>query len=405
MESNDLVISISQEHIVSLLERVMQNQFVQSSEWSAQRLKGGLEIGSSIYRLKGIAMVGGEMQNWSLILKIIQPEIEFDDPQGYRYWKREILAYQSGLLHNLPGQVAAPSCYGIDEKSDGSVWIWLEDIKDEQEHPWSIERYKQVARQLGQFNGAYLVGHALPSQDWITHDWLRKYLDHAAPMVEFILQNPSHPIVQSMLPGITLPMTLAMWKEHTHMLKILDQLPQAFCHQDAFGRNLFCRGEQVVAIDWGYAGIAPVGTELAALVGVAFGLAGFPSNQARELDQACFDGYLEGLRQAGWQHDPRQVRLGYTLTVLLRYLLGATIGELLPGLLDKMTHDHWVEGLGTSEEKAGESESGVVAYYQAVTMEALKLLGPWFMLRFIGRTAGYAIRLIGKGGRGNFTAE
>jgi len=99
------------------------------------------------------------------------------------------------------------------------------------------------------------------------------------------------------------------------------------------------------------------------------------------------------------------VRLGYTLTVLLRYLLGATIGELLPGLLDKMTHDHWVEGLGTSEEKAGESESGIVAYYQAVTMEALKLLGPWFMLRFIGRTAGYAIRLIGKGGRGNFTAE
>jgi hypothetical protein len=161
----------------------------------------------------------------------------------------------------------------------------------------------------------------------------------------------------------------------------------------------------VVAIDWGYAGFAPVGTELAALVGVAFGLAGFPSSQARELDQACFDGYLEGLRQAGWQHDPRQVRLGYTLTVLLRYLLGATIGELLPGLLDKMTHDHWVEGLGTSEEKAGESESGIVAYYQAVTMEALKLLGPWFMLRFIGRTAGYAIRLIGKGGRGNSTAE
>jgi hypothetical protein len=61
--------------------------------------------------------------------------------------------------------------------------------------------------------------------------------------------------------------------------------------------------------------------------------------------------------------------------------------------------------LGTSEEKAGESEAGIVTYYQAVIMEALKLLGPWFMLRFIGETAGYAIRLIGKRGRGDSTAE
>jgi hypothetical protein len=382
----------------------MGNHSMQIREWSAQRLQGGLEFGSSIYRLQGMVAVEGEVRSWSLILKIIRPEGEFDNPQGYRYWKREILAYQSDLLQNLPGQVTAPSCYGIEEKSDGSIWLWLEDMKDEQEHPWSIERYRQVARQLGQFNGAYLVGHALPSQAWITHDWLRKYLDHAAPMVEFILQNPGHPTVQIMLPGITLPMTLAMWKEHPHMLRVLEKLPQAFCHQDAFGRNLFCRGEQVIAIDWGYAGIAPVGTELAALIGAAFGLARFPSSQARELDQACFDGYLEGLRQAGWQPDPRQVRLGYTLTMLLRYVLGATIGEALPGLLDEMTRNHWVEGLGTSEEKAGESEPGIVAYYQSITVEALKLLGPWFMLRFIVRTAGYAIRLTGKGRRGTATA-
>jgi hypothetical protein len=331
-----------------------------------------------------------------LILKIIRPEAQFDDPQGYRYWKREILAYQSGLLQGLPGQVTAPTCYDIDEKSDGSVWVWLEDIKDEQEHPWSIERYARVARHLGQFNGAYLVSHSLPGETWITRGWLRKYLDHAAPMVEFILQNPGHPTVQLMLPGISLLMTLALWKEHTRMLRVLDELPQVFCHQDAFGRNLFYRDQQVIAIDWGYAGIAPVGTELAALIGVAFGLARFPSSQAKELDQACFEGYLEGLRQSGWDPDLRQVRVGYTFTMLLRYVLGATIGEALPGLLDEKTHGHWVEGLDTSEEKAGESEPGIVAYYQAISMEALKLLGLGSMTRVIGNMAGYAIRLAGK---------
>lgn len=220
------------------------------------------------------------------------PTPKRDTTQGYRYWKRETQAYQSGLLQALPGQVTAPRCYDIHEEPDGSVWIWLEDIKDEQGHPWSIERYARVARHLGQFNGACLVGRPLPSDAWVTHEWLRTYLRHAAPMVEFILQNPAHPTVQSMLPGIALPLTLAFWEEHTRMLNVLDELPQTFCHQDAFGRNLFYRREQVIALDWSYAGIAPVGAELAPLIGVAFGLARFPSSQAKELDQACSEGYL-----------------------------------------------------------------------------------------------------------------
>ena len=272
----------------------------------------------------------------------------------------------------------------------------LANVQDDLEHPWSVEQYARVARQLGQFNGAYLVGHTLPDESWITRDWLRKYLRHAAPMVDFILHNPAHPIVQRMLPGITLPLTLALWEEHTRMLRVLDELPQTFCHQDAFGRNLFCRGERVTAIDWGYSGIAPVGAELAPLIGVAFGLAGFPSSQARELDQACFAGYLEGLRQAGWGPDPRQVRLGYTLTLLLRYILGATIGEALPGLLDEKTRLHWLEGIGTPPERAGESDPGVVAYYQSTAMEALRLLGIGSMMRVVGHMARYALRLAGK---------
>jgi hypothetical protein len=272
----------------------------------------------------------------------------------------------------------------------------MEEVQDEREHPWSIERYAQVARHLGQFNGTYLVGRPLPNDAWITHDWLRNYLRHAAPMVAFIRQNPAHPTVQSMLPGITLPLTLACWHERDRMLKVLDELPQTFCHQDAFGRNLFYRRGQVVALDWGYAGIAPVGAELAPLIGAAFGLARFPSSQAKELDQACFEGYLEGLRQAGWEPDLWQVRVGYTLTVFLRYTLGATIGEILPGLLDEKTRLHWVEGVGGPPEKVGESDAGIVAYYQSIAIEALKLLGLGEMMRVIGRTVRQAIRLSGK---------
>jgi hypothetical protein len=396
MVDNDIAIPVDPEYLISLLQRALGNQFAQIREWEVHRLKGGLEYGSTIYRLEGSGVSDGKVRDWSLILKKIDPDSQVDDPQGYRYWKRETQAYQSGLLQELPGQVTAPRCYDINEKPDGSVWIWLEDIKNGQEHPWSIEQYTRVARHLGHFNGAYLVGHPLPSDTWITHDWLRKYLHHATPMVEFIIQNPAHPTVQLMLPGIALPLTLAIWKEYPRMLRILDELPQTFCHQDAFGRNLFYRGEQVIAIDWGYSGIAPVGTELAPLIGAAFGLGRFPSSQAKELDQACFGGYLEGLRQAGWEPDFRQVRIGYTLTVMLRYVLGATVGEALPGLLDEETRIHWADGLGGPPEKAGESDAGTVNYYQSIAMEAMKLLGPGSLLRVLGHTASYAFRLGGR---------
>jgi hypothetical protein len=87
------------------------------------------------------------------------------------------------------------------------------------------------------------------------------------------------------------------------------------------------------------------------------------------------------------------VRLSYCLTVLLRYVQGGTVGELLPALLDQAARAHWVEGLGVSDEKAAESDPGIVAYYTSVSLEALKLLGLGSLLRVVARTASYNLRL------------
>jgi hypothetical protein len=387
-------IQVETTYLQELILQALQDPSAHLDNWGVQELKGGFEIGSSIHRLQGSVTTAGKTQTWSLILKVIQPSDQFTDPQGYRYWKREIQAYQSGILQKLPGQVRAPSCYDINEKPDGSVWLWLEDIQDAVEHPWSLAQYAQVALKLGQFNGAYLTEQRqLPDHAWCTQDWLRKYLENATPMVEFIRQNPKHRLVRSLLPGISLPMSLAMWEEYPRLLKILDELPQTFCHQDAFERNLFYRNGEVIGIDWGYAGIAPVGAEMAPLIGVAFGLAGFPSSQAKDLERACLAGYLEGLRQSGWDPDPRQIRLGYSLTVLLRYVQGALFGELLPALLDQQRRDHWIENLGSSEEEAEKTDAGIAAYYQATTLEALKLCGLGAMARVISHTATNMIRL------------
>ena len=94
---------------------------------------------------------------WSLILKIIIGSRGGESGSLSGYWKREALAYQSGLLRNLPGDLSAPTCYGVTEvpaRADGveEAWIWLEEITQVDKLPWTFDRLQQVARTLGHFN-------------------------------------------------------------------------------------------------------------------------------------------------------------------------------------------------------------------------------------------------------------
>jgi hypothetical protein len=227
----------------------------------------------------------------------------------------------------------------------------------------------------------------------VAHDWLRNYLMQATPAVDFIRGHPRHPLVRGLFPGSTLAQILAFWDLHPRLLQKLDGLPQAFCHQDAFDRNLFLRHGQAVAIDWGYAGRASVGSELAPLVAAAIGMGNFPAGRARELDKTCFDAFLEGLGRAGYRPDVRQVRLGFTLTLSLRYLLGNAVGETIPSLLDQERRKQLFDIAGMPDTGDVKSDPGNVAYYQGIVLELLRQLGVGFAFRLLARTLGYVARL------------
>jgi hypothetical protein len=75
--------------------------------------------------------------------------------------------------------------------------------------------------------------------------------------------------------------------------------------------------ERTVALDWAYAGGGAPGEDLPTLLRAAIGQAAVAPYL--ELDAALFEGYLEGMGDAGWAGDPRLVRLGFTAAVALRY--------------------------------------------------------------------------------------
>jgi hypothetical protein len=374
--------------LTPLVQQALGREGVEVAEWRYQPVTGGVEASSSLYRFSGNALAAGEVLPWTLILKIVQAVPERSgDPQGVWYWKREALAYQSGLLRDLPGGLAAPRCYGVAEHPDGACqqayWIWMEALQDEVGE-WPLAGYGTVARCLGQFNGAYLAGRPLPDHPWLTRRWLRRYVERAAPAVDLLLHSLDHPLIRRAVPGLTAGFIQRIWGERQAILEAIERLPQTFCHLDAFRRNLFLRrepsphrtaagGYQVVAVDWSYAGIAAVGEEIAPLVNASVALGAVHPADQLELEQIVLHGYLEGLGEAGWRGNPDLVRFGYAAASYWRYVVGALIGEMIPWMLDERHHAAVEQAMGHSMQQGTDRTAAQLAFAEHVYEQAQRL--------------------------------
>lgn len=90
----------------------------------------------ALIRLTGMAQTKeGRKVSWIVVLKVVadtdmsgDPLIDqyTHEPQGLNYWKREALAFSSGLLTGWSGPLVPVRCYGVTEESEDQVWMWLE---------------------------------------------------------------------------------------------------------------------------------------------------------------------------------------------------------------------------------------------------------------------------------------
>ena len=250
--------------------------------------------------------------------------------------------YRSGLLADLSEDIRAPACYDEIERPDGSVWLWLEDLTDDADDPWPLDRYARVARRPGQFNGAYLADRPLPQGPRVSQGWLCGWVEAAAPYVAELAHVPDHPLLRQVYPSHVIEAYTRLWADRHTQYAALGQLPQVFCHLDAFRRNLFIRqGEdgtdETVLIDWAFAGTAGIGEELAPLVAGSVSFMEVLVDDARHLEAIVLEGYIEGVRDVGWCGNADLVRTGYGIAVALRYGVGA-LHQVLPTMLDERRH-------------------------------------------------------------------
>lgn len=345
--------TVDQAMLTPIVQRVLNKNMLAIIDWAWQPVQGGsakaVGTGLGVYRFFGHACIGDDSVPWTVILKAyrLAKADEGSIASGnegqtaWNYWKREALAYASGLLEELPGELVAPRCYGVVEHPNDEVWMWLEDIGEEGGGKWSLEQFGIAAYHLGQFNGAYLAGHPLSDEPWLTRGRVRVYLDMCAPLIPELRVQATHPFASRWLTTDHIERILGLWSEREKYLQAFDRLPRCLCHHDAHRRNLFVRRDhhsrkQTVAIDWAIIGTGAVGEEIATLVTTSLRWLDADIKDASALDALVFQNYLAGLRQAGWDGDEALVRFGYTTAATYFNAVGGLV--MLPFVLDAQHH-------------------------------------------------------------------
>jgi len=230
---------------------------------------------AAVTRLSGHARAGGRRHAFTLIRKEFAPvRTGRHAPHAMRedhwaYWRREPLAYASGLLPKPPG-LTAPSCHGVLDDT-----IYLQDVDGPPEDSrTATTRLARWQRDAGRPDVGWLAGHQLAQRIAASDlNWHEVEAD---------------------------PRLADAWGRRHEILRALEEVPVVLSHGDFHTGNLVAAGASTIALDWGTFGVAPAGADAAHLA-------------LSTLDD-CLPAYVSAFGPAV---APEAIALGYRATLVL----------------------------------------------------------------------------------------
>ena len=243
------------------------------------------------------------------------------EPTHRNYWKREWLAFDSGLLDELPGRLRAPRTLLTTQPHDLEGWIWMEDAHGRHAGALTLDDYALIGRALGEMQGAFAVGTPpLPTDDWLSRKWLRGWVDASDAQVVALRDSPGwdDERLATLLPHRD--RALELWAARGELLGIVEQAPHTLVHLDFWPMNLFVDDDDVVAIDWSQVGIGGVAQDLDQITLDPVWMQVMPDVDPRQLEWRIVPAYLEGLHSAGFDVDESDLQRWYAAAAAVKYL-------------------------------------------------------------------------------------
>ncbi|WP_028651894.1 phosphotransferase [Nocardioides halotolerans] len=300
--------------------------------------------------VSGEAAVRGERSQFRMFVKQVQSwerhPFFASVPEEFRElaasgvpWKTEAEVYRSDLASRLPEGLSAPRTLGVFDLDATSSAIWLEEVPV-RPATWDRARYERAAYLLGRLAGspdlAPLAG--LRDVEWSLETYVTGRVTVQVAPILMSDEVWQHPLCAGFDADLR-DRLRAVVADVTALAAEGDALPRLLSHGDACPNNLLAgeRDDELVMIDFGFWGAAPVGFDLTQLLVGDVQIGKRRAGNLAELDEASLAAYVAGLRAEGCEIPEHQVRRGHALCLLVMTGLSTIPFDLFEGPVDDRT--------------------------------------------------------------------